>query len=313
MGGLVGGLLGGGEKSSSSQTNTSGFYGLPSQLQTPITNYADFLYQTYGLPHIAREAFRPIGVTADEQLGFDAMRRGFAPTQQSINSDIAMQMNPFDTHVIDAINREAGGEYSILKQALNQAGQFGSNRQMLGANDIDLTRLNQIGTFKQGQFDTAMNNALNVLPQQRMQDAQNLANIGSFMRNLDMQYKQTPINYMKAYGQSVAGLPVSFGESSHTTTTGTSGSSGSNVLNAIGSIAGALGMFSDRRLKADIEAIGRENGWPIYKFRYKGDDQRYIGVMADEVEDKMPEAIIISPSGYKMVDYGRIGVTFREA
>jgi hypothetical protein len=31
-----------------------------------------------------------------------------------------------------------------------------------------------------------------------------------------------------------------------------------------------------------------------------------IGVMAQEVEQVMPEAIHIHPSGYMMVDYGRI-------
>lgn len=66
--------------------------------------------------------------------------------------------------------------------------------------------------------------------------------------------------------------------------------------------------WSDRRLKHDIKRIGKtDEGMPIYKFKYKGDDkdQTHIGFMADEVEEHHPEAVGVAPNGYKYVDYDR--------
>ena len=63
------------------------------------------------------------------------------------------------------------------------------------------------------------------------------------------------------------------------------------------------GLFSDRRLKSNIVQIGvHPLGIGIYEYDIFG--HRDVGVMADEVESVMPEAIIEHPSGYKMVNYG---------
>jgi hypothetical protein len=63
--------------------------------------------------------------------------------------------------------------------------------------------------------------------------------------------------------------------------------------------------FSDRRLKSKIERIGTHRlGIGIYEYDIFGG--RQVGVMADEVEAVMPEAVIQHPSGYKMVNYGAL-------
>jgi len=65
--------------------------------------------------------------------------------------------------------------------------------------------------------------------------------------------------------------------------------------------------MSDARLKDDHGVIGKTNsGIPIHKFNYKGESTPQIGVMAQEVEKKIPEAVARHPSGYKMVNYGRL-------
>ena len=71
-------------------------------------------------------------------------------------------------------------------------------------------------------------------------------------------------------------------------------------MGGLGSIAGIAGMFSDRRLKSNIQKIGQRNGVNWYVYEIFGKPQ--IGVMADEV----PWAAIDHPSGYQMVDYARI-------
>lgn len=60
---------------------------------------------------------------------------------------------------------------------------------------------------------------------------------------------------------------------------------------------------SDRRLKKDIRRVGKaDNGLPIYLFRYKGDDEIHLGLMAQDVEKVRPEAVT-TISGYKAVHY----------
>jgi len=74
----------------------------------------------------------------------------------------------------------------------------------------------------------------------------------------------------------------------------------------IGQGLSALAAFSDRRLKTDIERIGTHDlGIGLYKWNYVW-GQPGIGVMADEVENIRPDAVIMHPSGYKMVNYGAL-------
>lgn len=83
----------------------------------------------------------------------------------------------------------------------------------------------------------------------------------------------------------------------------------------LGSPAGSAavaGLFSDARLKENIKHIGEENGLPIYEFNYINiPDKRFIGVMAQDVEKIMPDAVG-EQDGYKTVNYDMIGVRMRE-
>lgn len=68
--------------------------------------------------------------------------------------------------------------------------------------------------------------------------------------------------------------------------------------------AAAIGA-SDRRLKSNIVRIGTHPlGIGIYEYNIFG--HRDQGVMADEVLTVRPEAVVMHPSGYMMVDYGRL-------
>ena len=76
--------------------------------------------------------------------------------------------------------------------------------------------------------------------------------------------------------------------------------------------AGALGSAgikkSDRRLKKNIKRIGTHVlGIGLYTWDYLW-GQPFSGVMADEVEQVMPEAIVMHPSGFKMVNYEMLGL-----
>ncbi len=69
------------------------------------------------------------------------------------------------------------------------------------------------------------------------------------------------------------------------------------------------GYLSDIRLKRDIALLSRlDNGLGLYRYRYLWSDQVYVGVMAQEVEKVMPEAVARSADGYLRVDYQRLGL-----
>lgn len=74
-----------------------------------------------------------------------------------------------------------------------------------------------------------------------------------------------------------------------------------------GTTLGAAAIYaSDRRIKTDITQIGMlDNGLPIYKFRYKGGESLHVGVMAQDVEQVNPDAVI-EIDGIKHVNYGAL-------
>jgi len=66
---------------------------------------------------------------------------------------------------------------------------------------------------------------------------------------------------------------------------------------------------SDSRLKANIIPVGTApNGLPLYTYNYIGGSQTYLGVMAQDVLMHTPEAVVMGPFGFMMVDYGLLGM-----
>jgi hypothetical protein len=82
-------------------------------------------------------------------------------------------------------------------------------------------------------------------------------------------------------------------------------------LMGLGGTLGAAAIMSDIRTKENITQVyWLPNGLPVYTYEYKPEykDEAghgvHIGVMAQEVEQVMPEAVITRADGIKMVDYG---------
>jgi hypothetical protein len=72
---------------------------------------------------------------------------------------------------------------------------------------------------------------------------------------------------------------------------------------------------SDRMLKENVVRIGAHPlGIGLYQFVYRPvrtafGRGRQFGVMADEVEAVLPEAVSVHPDGYKVVDYAMLGIS----
>ena len=75
---------------------------------------------------------------------------------------------------------------------------------------------------------------------------------------------------------------------------------------------GGGGRRSDVALKYDIILLGRlDNGLGFYRFSYNGSEQAYVGVMAQEVQTILPEAVVRGQDGYLMVFYEKLGLKFQ--
>lgn len=85
-----------------------------------------------------------------------------------------------------------------------------------------------------------------------------------------------------------------------------------NIAEGTGALSGSTttttqpgGFFSDERLKEDMEVIGKTfDGQPIYRYKMKGDPREQIGLSAQKVEKKHPDAVGLA-GGYRFVNYGK--------
>lgn len=227
-------FLGGGSKSSSGGVSQSGFGLLPGGIKDSFTNYANqfnTLLNDGGL-----DAFTPLPQTEFETSALNTVSQGLTPTQESLRADIAMQMNPFDEFVINDINRAADSDYSILKRAMSDAGQLGSNRQLLGANDIEQTRLNTIGNLRQSQYNNALDNSLNEILGARQADVTDQFGAGQFLRDLDAQTRQADITGLQTFGNLLGALPQTGGSTSTNTSSSSTQNGMGDIISGIGSV-----------------------------------------------------------------------------
>lgn len=131
---------------------------------------------------------------------------------------------------------------------------------------------------------------------QELQDAMNRWNFGQ-NAGWDL------LNRYNATIQPIAGLGGS--------STGTQPSSGPSTLQTLGGLGMmGLGIFSDERLKEDIELIGERGGHKWYSYRYIWDapGTRHEGVMAQDIEQTRPDAVATHENGFKVVNYAALGL-----
>jgi len=75
---------------------------------------------------------------------------------------------------------------------------------------------------------------------------------------------------------------------------------------------GGGGRRSDLALKHDVVLLGYlNNGLGYYRFSYLGSSKAYVGVIAQEVQTLIPEAVTRGRDGYLKVYYHKLGLMFR--
>jgi len=96
------------------------------------------------------------------------------------------------------------------------------------------------------------------------------------------------------------------------TSTGTTTQTPANdpMMNIIGAgLTGAGLFFSDRRMKKEVERVGKLPSGPnVYSFKYRGaKGPKQLGLIAQDVRKHAPEAVT-NVGGRLAVDYGKVGM-----
>lgn len=142
--------------------------------------------------------------------------------------------------------------------------------------------------------------------------ASGLLNSGSTAQALQTKGAELNNSFYNNYLQQLSGLSgLGLNAGGLVANAGQQSKSNGGGPSTLGSIASAVGgiasIFSDRRLKRDIEKIGEfADGLGIYEYRYVTKAKRVLGVMADEVAKLRPWALGPTRAGFATVNYGAL-------
>jgi hypothetical protein len=144
------------------------------------------------------------------------------------------------------------------------------------------------------------------------QNARNIASATTQMAGQQQQLQNT--NFTNAYqslAQIINGL---FGGYTSISNSGVNnanwnwltGSGGMlpSLFQAGGAVGAGFASHSDRRLKRNIEVVGKLGPFRVYDYDIA--DRRERGVMAQEVETRYPDVISHDDKGFMMVNYKRL-------
>lgn len=197
-----------------------------------------------------------------------------------------------------------------LSQQLQGLGQQGYGQQMGAAQQIaalgqqqfgqGLGAAQQLGALGQQQYGMGAGTAQQLAAlgsgaqQSALQGAQAQLGAGT----LEQQTQQADLTARYQQFLQERGYPFQVAQFLANIAMGTGALSGSTTTTTQ-----PMPFFSDRRVKDDVKEIGKtHDGLPIYSYKYKGDDATRIGLMAQDVEKKHPEAVY-DMGGVKGVDY----------
>ena len=237
---------------------------------------------------------------------------------------------------VTAANMENAAQQNMFAQALANRGQiFSENAQDANIfNTIQNNLFNQsmqrrglLGQEHMAAVDAYNRNEQNLFDQSlgrftgitgRRQAEAALQNAAANASNADVNAAMLPFNQLATLAGSLApggvpgmpsfaapqvGAPDVMGMigSNYAANANRQAAGLGGLLSAGGSIGAAL--LSDRRLKENVKRVGTlDNGLPVYTYNVIGVPVTQMGVMADEAEKVVPEAVI-KRNGIKRVRY----------
>ena len=249
------------------------------------------------------------------RTGSQLRSAGFTQAANLAQQDVARrqqasQINAAQQLQATLANQSAGLQASIANSRVGQANAQNALQAMLANQGMQLAGSGQ--RLAAGQQLANIGN----LGFTQAQDVQsNFQQQGAMQQALQQQLldaaKQQYAGYTGAGNESlqnliaaISGAPIP----SSTTQRNTPG-----LLDVVTSGA-MLYSMSDRRLKTDIKKVGKlGSGLNVYTWKWNDEskdviskNQPEIGVIAQEVQEVMPEAVVRGDHGYLMVNYGAL-------
>ncbi len=218
-----------------------------------------------------------------------------------------------------------------IDSAFSSAGRYGSGAYAQARNQSDRTAASELGDLAANMYGTNYANERKNqnqgmlyapdLANQDYADINQLSSVGDYKTNLAQQQIDAdkakydynvskPQTALQQYMDLIQGNYGGTQTQSNPYYRSSSGSGFGQVAQGLGAAASIASLFSDIRLKENIREIGMENGHKLYSFNYKGRHDRYVGVMAQDVEKTHPEVVGMR-DGYKTVNYDAIGLKMR--
>ncbi len=214
----------------------------------------------------------------------------------------------------NAVYNQAAGK--INKQFSEDMSALNSRLQNQGLAVGSTAYQNAVSSLQDARYD-ALNNAAyeSVIQGQKAFDnsLNNAVTAGNFTNNA---HRQSLSDILQILQNSISGYQVqkdvfdAINSASGQASTQDSFQGRKNGLSAqdmamlVSSGAQIASMASDIRLKENISPVGRlDNGLTVYRFNYIGTPQVQIGLMAQEVRDVKPEAVMEGEDGYLRVNY----------
>lgn len=234
------------------------------------------------------------------KLQYDATLEGIKAQQESEQRQIA-NLAPFKNlgsrNVLDMYKNYAlnvpGKSYDPTKdQLMMDAANFTSNKML----NIQAAQ----GKAGAGGTQLAINQALAPMFMQRQQ--QLFGNMNQLVSNAQ--------NAAAGQGAAIAGAQNAitdlYGQGANALAAGGIGASNSysaGTANIAQIAGGLLGAFCDERLKEDVEVIGKDSsGLNVCLFKYKGQEGKYVGHMAQDIAKVDPDHVFIDKeTGYLKV------------
>ena len=205
MGSIVSSIFGGGGGSSQQQPSSGNSFGT-----TVIREAPGIEERKIELMDLARGvAQKPVTIPAMQVSPFSALEQqgltaagttgvgaqtvtsGLGQLLAAQTPNISQFFNPYQSYVIDEINRQAAQARNQLSAQAIGSGAFGGGREGVAIGELERARLGQVGAAQQQGFGTAL--------QAAQQQQRTLGDIGSSMANigqLQQGMAQSDINQM---------------------------------------------------------------------------------------------------------------------
>lgn len=277
-------------------------------------NYQDFQGQTLGdiASQNKSQLFNPnIDVTQDPSYKF-RLNEGINALDKSASAR-GMLLSGAQQKAINKYAQEtASQEYA---NAYNRALTTNQSNNQVNTQNFNNQLAQQNQQYSQGlsQYQQNYNNALTAynsnmnLGSQRYNQLASVLGLGQTqVNNLTSANANYSNQYTNTQMQNANNLASTYAYSANANA-GAKQANTQNMLNLMGTGANAMAM-SDIRLKKNIVFVGKlNNGLNIYDFDYIWGGTRQRGVMAQEVLEIIPNAVITTDNGYYAVDYSKIG------